>query len=428
MTEKVCRLLLVVCVFVLGSAVMSAAPPPVPVIDSATYDAIHQVLTLSGENLTESGLTPTVEFDEALLPVITATATQVTATLPNTTLPGSYLVVLHTSAQKSDVALFVMTIGAAVAQGPAGPMGPSGLPGPQGPQGLQGPKGDKGGLTSFNDLNALPCSIGGTAGTMSLSFASNGVATLTCNLPPPPPQAPINLGSAATFGIASRAGLTSTGVTVVNGDVALYPTPTCTDSTGNAGATQTCSVQTYSSSMGMTVNGKIYFAGDPFDNGVTANSVTNDLNSAWTEGKNKVDTMGPIAGDEMGFKTLFPGVYHNASLRLAAGGVATLDAQNDAKAVFIFKVDGGFTDSGNLSLPSRIDLINGAQTRNVWFVIGGNVTIGSATNWNGNILAGGSITVNNGSTVKGRVLGGAAGAGAVTLAGAASSVTTISVP
>ena len=59
---------------------------------------------------------------------------------------------------------------------------------------------------------------------------------------------------------------------------------------------------------------------------------------------------------------------------------------------------------------------------------GRDITIGSGTNWNG-ILAGRTATVNDGSTVLGRVLAGAAGAGAITLTGAASpSVTSITVP
>ena len=253
------------------------------------------------------------------------------------------------------------------------------------------------------------------------TFTTGGPTTLA-------PTA-VNLGAAASFGIASRAGLTSTGVTVVNGDIALHPTAACTDATGNSGASQTCLVKTYSSPTGMTVNGSIYWAGDPFDNGSTANTVTNDLNTAWTEGQNKVDTQGPIAADEMGGKIFTPGVYHNANLGLMAGGVATLDAQNDANAVFIFKVDSSFVDSGTLLLPSSIVLTNGAQARNVWFVTGLDITIGSGTSWNGNILAGRTATILDGSTVNGRVLAGASGAGAITLTGAASpSVTTITVP
>jgi hypothetical protein len=246
---------------------------------------------------------------------------------------------------------------------------------------------------------------------------------------PPVPLA-INLRGAAAFGLASRAGLTSTGVTVVNGDVALYSNPTCTDSTGGpGGASQDCSIKTYSSPTGMTVNGSIFYAADPFDNGGTANSVTNDLQIAWTEGKNKADTNGPVVSNQMSGKVFSPGVYHNATLGMSIGGVATLDAQNDANAIFIFKVDSSFTDSGTLLQPSRIDLINGARARNVWFVVGSDLTIGSGTIWNGNILVGGTATIKDGSTMNGRVLAGAAGAGAITLTGAASpSTTTVTVP
>ena len=106
-----------------------------------------------------------------------------------------------------------------------------------------------------------------------------------------------------------------------------------------------------------------------------------------------------------------------------------VDAQNDANAIFIFKVDSSFVDSGTLLLPSKIDLTNGAQARNVWFVTGVDITIGSGSTWNGNILAGRTATINDGSTVHGRVLAGAAGAGAITLTGDKSpSVTTITVP
>ena len=251
------------------------------------------------------------------------------------------------------------------------------------------------------------------------------------------PGAPlaINLRGAASFGIASRAGLTSTGVTVVNGDVALYPLATCTDSTGAAGpASQSCLTKTYGSATGMTVNGSIYFAGDPFDNGGTANSVMNDLQIAWTEGMNKINTQGTVAADELGGKTFFPGVYTNANLGLAAGGVATMDAQGDANAIFIFQVGtiapaGDLTAADSFGVPGEIKLANGAQARNVWFVVGRDITIGINTIWKGNILAGRDATIKNDATVEGRVLAGASGAGAIVLTGAASpSVTTITVP
>jgi len=240
----------------------------------------------------------------------------------------------------------------------------------------------------------------------------------------------IALGAAASFGIASSEGLTSTGVTVVNGDVALHPLATCSDATGGpGGAGQSCLVKTYTTTTGMTVNGSIFWAGDPFDSGATASKVKTDLNTAWNEGMTKANTQPAIAADELGGKIFIPGIYENANLGLAAGTVATLDAQGNANAVFIFKITlgGDLVDSGTLLLPSRIDLINGAQARNVWFIGGRDITIGSGTTWNGNILAHRTATVKDGSTVNGRVLAGAGpgGAGAITLTGAAAPSLTI---
>ena len=285
------------------------------------------------------------------------------------------------------------------------------------------------GLTPATDVaaNAL-------AGVQALPLVANDyVWSFRTTAAVPLVPLAINLGSAESFGIASRAGLTSTGVTVVNGDVALSPTATCIDSTGGPGsAEQSCLVQPiYATLTGMTVTGSIFWAADPFDSGLTADTVTTDLTAAWNEGMAQVNTQPAIAADELGGKIFVPGIYENANLTLAAGGVATLDAQNDPNAIFIFKttLGGDLIDSGTLLLPSRIDLINDAQARNVWFVIGRDATIGSGTTWNGNILANRTVTVLDGSTVNGRVLGGAGGAGAITLTGAAApSVTTINVP
>jgi hypothetical protein len=55
-------------------------------------------------------------------------------------------------------------------------------------------------LPSLNSLNGLPCSIGGTAGTVALGFAGNGAVTLTCNLPPPPPPPNAACSTAANLG------------------------------------------------------------------------------------------------------------------------------------------------------------------------------------------------------------------------------------
>ena len=176
------------------------------------------------------------------------------------------------------------------------------------------------------------------------------------------------------------------------------------------------------------MNGLFYWPVDS-DSGQTAHQVTNDLNTAWVEGQNKIPTQPTIAADELGGKTFIPGIYHNANLTLMAGGVATLDAQNDANAVFIFQADTDLISADPTAGPSAVALANGAQARNVWFIVGRDITVGRLTNWHGNILAGRTVTVKDGATVLGRVLAGAGGAGQLSLVGAASpSVTTVTVP
>jgi lamin tail-like protein len=62
--------------------------------------------------------------------------------------------------------------------GPVGPEGPAGPAGPEGPAGPQGPAGP--GLTSFDSLAGLACTIGGQAGAISISYDAAGLAAIHC--------------------------------------------------------------------------------------------------------------------------------------------------------------------------------------------------------------------------------------------------------
>jgi hypothetical protein len=293
-------------------------------------------------------------------------------------------------------------------------------------------------IATFNpDVNLLTnTTYTAAVSDQALDLAGNALIEPVAEVPTPnpwtfttgevvAPSLAIDLGRAASFGIASREGLTSSGVTVVNGDVALDPLASCTDAGAGGGD---CLSETYINSTGLTVNGSIYWAGG--DGDAIADAVTTDLNLAWIEGfaKENTEAVGFLNG-ELGGKTIYPGVYSEGStLLLSVGETATFDAEGDANAVFIFKVGSSFIDYGTLNNPTEIVLANGAQAKNIWFVVQDSATIGSGSIFYGNILAGLSATVNDGSTVWGRVLGGATGAGAITLTGADDSFTTISVP
>jgi hypothetical protein len=112
-----------------------------------------------------------------------------------------------------------------------------------------------------------------------------------------------------------------------------------------------------------------------------------------------------IISADLGGTTKAAGVYCSGS-SIGVTGNVTLDGGGDANAVFVFQAGSTLTTAGN------VVLINGAQARNVYWQVGSSATIGTASQWKGNILAQASITMVTNAKLRGRAL---ARDGAVTL-------------
>ncbi len=102
-----------------------------------------------------------------------------------------------------------------------------------------------------------------------------------------------------------------------------------------------------------------------------------------------------------------PGTYDFATSAQLTGTV-TLDAGGISGAVFVIRAGSTLTTASN----SVVNLINGAQSCNVYWQVGSSATLGTTTSFAGTILANTSITANTGDVVDGRLL---AANGAVTL-------------
>jgi hypothetical protein len=113
-----------------------------------------------------------------------------------------------------------------------------------------------------------------------------------------------------------------------------------------------------------------------------------------------------IAADLAG-QTLAPGVYNSAS-SIGLSGALTLNGGGNPNAIFVFQAVSTLTTGS----ASQINLINGAQSCNVFWQVGSSATLGTGSTFRGTIIALTSITVTTGVTVDGRVL---ARNGAVTL-------------
>jgi hypothetical protein len=99
----------------------------------------------------------------------------------------------------------------------------------------------------------------------------------------------------------------------------------------------------------------------------------------------------------LGGTTKTPGVYCTAS-GISVTGTLTLDGNGDPNAYFVFQAGTSLTTAGN------IVLINGAQAKNVYWQVGSSATLGTASQWQGNILALTSISLLDNATLFGRAL------------------------
>ena len=104
-----------------------------------------------------------------------------------------------------------------------------------------------------------------------------------------------------------------------------------------------------------------------------------------------------FAGDLSG-RTLHPGLYKWGTGVLISGVGVKLSGLADD--VWVFQIAKNLTVSNG----AIITLEGGAQAKNIFWVVSGKATLGTAVNFKGNILSKTLISVNTGSKVTGRLL------------------------
>ena len=100
---------------------------------------------------------------------------------------------------------------------------------------------------------------------------------------------------------------------------------------------------------------------------------------------------------DLGGTTKAAGVYCTAT-GIGVTGTLTLDGGGDPNASFVFQAGTSLTTAGN------VVLINGAQAKNVWWQVGSSATLGTGSQWMGNIVALTSITLVDNAALIGRAL------------------------
>ncbi|MBK8801576.1 MAG: DUF3494 domain-containing protein [Fibrobacteres bacterium] len=204
-----------------------------------------------------------------------------------------------------------------------------------------------------------------------------------------------SLGAATPFAaFGGGAGITNQGVnTVVNGDIGTTGASTMITGFHNA-----------SFNFGETplnigaVNGLVIGdapQGSPADL-TLAKNVASDALNAFNRLADLPGGIDPAAG-LLGGLSLAPGLYKSASgAFLVLGSNLTLDARGDADAIWVFQMASSLTVGGPAAARSVV-LVNGAQSKNVYWVVGSSAIINSAGGGTmvGTILAIAGVTISD---------------------------------
>jgi hypothetical protein len=200
-------------------------------------------------------------------------------------------------------------------------------------------------------------------------------------------QAPVFLGTAGTFTILSKTGITDVYASAITGDVGTSPI------TG-AALHLTCG----------EVTGKIYVvdAAGPLpcaiNDATSLTAAVGDMGTAYldAEGRKSPD-FNELGAGEIGGLTLAPGLYKWGTNVLISTDVTLSGGPND---VWIFQIAGELKQAN----ATRVTLAGGALPKNIFWQVAGNVSIGTTAHFEGIALGKTLVAVNTGASANGRLL------------------------
>ena len=207
----------------------------------------------------------------------------------------------------------------------------------------------------------------------------------------------VDLRASGNYVILSETGISTTGTTSVKGDMGI-------SSYGSTSITGDWALQlvgTYSTSN--RVIGKVYAADYTEPTPSLLSTAVTNMSTAFTEANGLAPSSAAnieLGSGTLSGNTLYTGVYKwGTDLNITTD--ITLDGGGDNCAQFVFQIAGFLKVSNGV----QIKLQNGAQAKNIfWVVAGSYADLGTTSIFNGNILSYGYIAVKTGGKVTGRLL------------------------
>ena len=201
------------------------------------------------------------------------------------------------------------------------------------------------------------------------------------------------LGSAGSYVVLAKTGISNVTGSMVTGDVGLSPAA-ASFITGFSLVADSTNVFSTSSS----VAGKVYAANYAVPSPSNLTTAIGSMETAYTDaaGRSTPDYL-ELGTGNIGGLTLAPGLYKWTSTVTIPTNVTIAGGASD---VWIFQT------SGDLSIAAakNVVLSGGAQAKNIFWQVAGQATLGATSHFEGIILSKTAITLQTGASMKGRAL------------------------
>jgi hypothetical protein len=201
----------------------------------------------------------------------------------------------------------------------------------------------------------------------------------------------VNLGSAGNYVILAKTAISNISTSAITGDLGLSPAATSyitglslTNATGYATSAQ--------------VTGHVFAADMEAPTGINLTTAVENMITAYNDaaGRPTPDFL-ELGTGNLGGMTLTPGLYKFTTNVTMPSDVTISGGAND---VWIFQISENLLMSNGV----HINLIGGAQAKNIFWQVAGQATLGTTSSFKGIILSMTGITLQTGASFQGRAL------------------------
>ena len=202
---------------------------------------------------------------------------------------------------------------------------------------------------------------------------------------------PVNLGTAGSYVILAKSGISTVPTSAITGDLGLSPAA-ATYITGFSLTADTTNV--FSTSQQVT--GKVYAVDYAVPTPSNLTTAVTDMELAFTDAAGRAPTVTELGAGNIGGMTLAAGVYKWGTGLLIPTDVTLTGSATD---VWIFEIAQDLT----LSSGVKVILAGGALPKNIFWQVSGAVMVGTTAHLEGVVLTQTNVAMATGASINGRL-------------------------